>query len=91
MRAPQSGSLRQKKHIGSRVTKGQVLGVISDPFGDNKTEIIANCTGIIIGAVTMPLLNRGDAVFHIASFDNSEEVEEHVEDFLEDQSGSTTL
>ena len=64
VRAPQSGSLRHVKHIGNRVTKGQLLGVISDPFGGNKANVIASCTGIIIGAVTMPLLNRGDAVFH---------------------------
>ena len=84
VRAPQSGSLRMMKHIGNRVTKGQVLGVISDPFGGNKTEVVASCTGIIIGAVTMPLLNQGDAVFHIASFDNSKEVKEQVDDFLDE-------
>ncbi len=84
IRAPQSGSLRQIKYIGNRVTKGQLLGVISDPFGVNKAEIRASCTGIIIGAVTMPLLNRGDAVFHIASFDNSREVKEQVDDFLDE-------
>lgn len=83
VRAPQSGSLRQLKHIGSRVSKGQVLGVISDPFGGHKVDIKAGCTGIIIGAVTMPLLNKGDAVFHIASFDNSKEVKEQVDENLE--------
>lgn len=82
VRAPQSGSLRQIKHIGNRVEKGQLLGVISDPFGDNKTEIHACRTGIIIGATTIPLLNKGDAAFHIASFDNSREVEEQVDDFI---------
>jgi len=84
IRAPQSGSLRQIKHIGNRVRTGQVLGIISDPFGGNKVEIKASCTGIIIGAVTMPLLNKGDAVFHIASFDNSRQVKEQVDDFLDE-------
>lgn len=87
VRAPQSGSLRQIKHIGHRVQKDQVLGYISDPFGGNKIEIKASCTGIIIGAVTMPLLNKGDAVFHIASFDNSKEVKEQVDDFLDENVG----
>ena len=59
--------------------KGQVLGVISDPFGHDKHEIIAKRTGIIIGAVTMPLLSRGDAVFHIATFEDVASVEEQVE------------
>ena len=84
VRAPQSGSLRQKKYIGNRVRKDQVLGILSDPFGGNKAEILASCTGIIIGAATMPLLNRGDAVFHIASFDDSREVKEQVDDFLDE-------
>ena len=87
IRAPQSGALRQIKHIGNRVSKNQVLGVISDPFGGNKAEVRASRTGIIIGAVTMPLLNKGDAVFHIAFFDNSKEVEEQVDDFLDENLG----
>lgn len=84
VRAPQSGSLRTLKKIGHRVTKDQVLGVISDPFGGNDVSVRASCTGIIIGAVTMPLLNKGDAVFHIASFENSKEVKEQVDDFMDD-------
>lgn len=82
VRAPQSGSLRQMKHVGNRVKKGEVLGVISDPFGDNKANVLASRTGIIIGATTIPLLNKGDAAFHIASFDNSKDVEEQVDDFV---------
>ncbi len=91
VRAPQSGSLKQIKHIGNRVNKGQVLGIISDPFGGNKAKITASCTGIIIGVVTMPLLNKGDAVFHIASFDNSREVKEQVDDFLDENMGSIKI
>lgn len=87
VRAPQSGSLKQIKHIGNRVKKGQLLGVISDPFGGNKADVLASCTGIIIGAVTMPLLNKGDAVFHIATFGNSKEVKEQVDDFLDGNMG----
>lgn len=84
VRAPQSGSLRPIRHIGNRVKKGQVLGVISDPFGGNKMEVVANCAGVIIGAVTMPLLNKGDAVFHIASFESLDEAKAHVDEFLDE-------
>lgn len=81
LRAPHSGILSTKSKLGERVKKGQVLGVISDPFGHEKHEITATRSGIIIGAVTMPLLSRGDAVFHVATFENVSAVEEHVEAF----------
>lgn len=83
IRASHSGILSIKKKIGDRVKKGQVIGVISDPFGHEKFEILARRTGIIIGAVTLPLLNRGDAVFHIATFEDANAVEEHVDLFEE--------
>jgi predicted deacylase len=83
IRAPHSGSLSSKIKLGERVKKGQLLGIISDPFGQVKYEIVAKKTGIVIGAVTMPLLSRGDAVFHIASFEDATTVEEHVEMFEE--------
>ncbi len=87
LRAPHSGILSAKNRIGDRVKKGRVLGVISDPFGCEKYEIVADRTGIIIGAVTLPLLNRGDAVFHLATFANSNVVGERV-DMFEDQLGA---
>jgi len=89
LRAPHSGILSAKIKIGDRVKKGQVLGVISDPFGREKYEIMARNTGIIIGAVTLPLLNKGDAVFHVATFKDSNVVEEHVDQY-EDQLGLQT-
>lgn len=84
LRAPHSGILTAKKKLGERVKKGKILGTISDPFGHEIHEIVAKRTGIIIGAVTMPLLNKGDAVFHVATFEDVNAVEEEVEKF-EDQ------
>lgn len=84
LRAPHSGILSTKVALGARVKKNQILGVVSDPFGREKHEIIARRTGIVIGMATLPLLNRGEASFHIATFENSNVVEEHV-DLFEDQ------
>lgn len=83
IRAPHSGILALKVNLGVRVKKGKVLGVISDPFGREKHEVVARRTGIIIGMATMPLLNRGEAAFHIATFEDSNAVEEHVDLFEE--------
>lgn len=83
IRAPHSGILSVKKKIGELVEKGQVLGIVSDPFGKQEIKIRAKRTGIIIGAVTLPLLNKGDAVFHIATFKDANAVEENVDLFEE--------
>lgn len=83
IRAPQSGSLRAKKQVGKHVKKGDLLGVISNPFGDDKTEVRSHKTGIIIGMVVLPLVTSGDALFHIATFKDSQEVADRVDMYEE--------
>ena len=39
-------------------------------FGDNKIEIRASEDGLVIGLTMMPLVNKGDALLHIASQKN---------------------
>jgi len=38
---------------------------------------------LIIGMAMLPLVNNGDALFHIATFEDSQEVEGRVEAFEE--------
>lgn len=83
IRAPHSGSLRIKRKCGDRVRKGTLLGVISNPFGQEKVYVRARRTGIIIGMTMLPLVNNGDALFHIATFEDAEAVEESLEAFDE--------
>lgn len=81
IRAPRSGFLRHPKSLGQVVRKGTLLGTIMDPLGDAPAEIHAPSSGIIIGATNMPLLFRGDAVFHIA---RPEGTLDEVDDTLEE-------
>lgn len=83
IRAPHSGSLRIRKGLGARIKKDEVLGVISDTFGLGKIKVRARETGIVIGINNLPLVNSGDALFHIATFEDSKAVEERVEFFDE--------
>ncbi len=83
VRAPHSGSLRVKKNLGTMVTKGQILGELSNPFGGEKISVQSDKTGIIIGKNLLPLVNRGDALFHIAGFEAPEDVEESLEIYEE--------
>ena len=43
-----------------------MLGMISDPFGEVEAEVLAQDTGIVVGRTNLPVVNEGDALFHIA-------------------------
>ena len=68
VRAPKSGILRAVAEIGSHIEEGEVIGIVSDPFGDNEEKILASACGIIIGRTKLPLVYEGEALFHIAHF-----------------------
>lgn len=74
-RAPMGGLLRTFKSEGDVVAAGDVLGAISDPFGEKEATIEAMIGGIIIGRAVMPVVNEGDAIFHIASVRSAEKAE----------------
>ncbi|MFK8139331.1 MAG: succinylglutamate desuccinylase/aspartoacylase family protein [Bdellovibrionales bacterium] len=84
VRAPHSGTFSLKKKIGAHVADSSLLAVISDPFGRNKHEVRANEGGIIIGMSTIPLVNKGEAMFHIATFKDSKGVKRALDVFDED-------
>jgi len=80
-RAPQSGVTRSLVSLGERVSEGQTLAYISDPFGEHEEAISSSAAGIVIGRTRMPLVHEGEAVFHIAKFDQPSEVVESIESF----------
>jgi predicted deacylase len=84
VRAGRSGILRVTAALGARVRRDQVIGVIADPFGTQELEVSANTGGIIIGRHNLPLVNEGEALFHIARFESTKEAESVVEAFQAD-------
>ncbi|GAA3526309.1 succinylglutamate desuccinylase/aspartoacylase family protein [Zobellella aerophila] len=84
IRAEQDGLLQLKTKLGERVVKGQCLGTINAPLGVAHCEVIAPKAGIVIGCLTMPLVNEGDAVLHIATFDEVKQAELSVERFVDE-------
>ena len=66
VRSPESGILHTTRRIGDRVGKGEVVGVVADPLGQTSLPLFSEWVGIIVGRTNLPLVNRGDAVFHIA-------------------------
>jgi predicted deacylase len=83
VRAMESGILRAMVPLGGRVKRNTLLGVIADPFGEQETQITAPFSGIVIGRSNLPLVNEGDALYHIARFEDLEEVEAKVGEFHE--------
>ena len=66
VRSPGSGVLRVIRGGGAVVRAGDVLGMLSDPFGESEEPVTAHESGIIIGRTNLPVVNQGDALFHIA-------------------------
>lgn len=81
VRAPMAGLFRIVAPLGTRVISGQTIGRIADAVGDNETEVLSPVTGIIIGRTNNPVVNEGDALFHIASFDNAKVAEKAIGQF----------
>ena len=74
LRAPAGGLMRAFKQTGDIVAAGEVLGMVSDPFGQIETEMLAEVPGIIVGRSNLPIVNEGDALFHIAELPDPDEI-----------------
>jgi uncharacterized protein len=66
VRAGRSGILRLETRTGEAVRKGERIGVITDSFGERMLPVRARRDGIVIGLTLSPLVNRGDALVHVA-------------------------
>ncbi|MDH3637415.1 MAG: succinylglutamate desuccinylase/aspartoacylase family protein [Gammaproteobacteria bacterium] len=81
VRAPMSGVLLNNTKLGTTVTEGDILAAVADPFGQTQTEIKAITSGVVIGRTHLPLVNEGDAIIHIARFDDVSAVANQVSAF----------
>ncbi len=79
LRAPAGGILRAHKGLGDFVTENSSIGVVSDPFGNKESEVYPPKSGVIVGRTNLPVVNQGDALFHIARVADSGPIEDHVE------------
>ncbi len=81
LRAADSGLFRSHVRLGARVRQGDTLGVLASPFGEGEVTMQAHAGGIIIGMSQIPLLNEGDAAFHIAEVERPTAAQRAVEAF----------
>lgn len=66
-RAPAGGLLRAFKTTGDMAGAGEVLGIVSDPFGEVESDVVTEQGGLIIGRTNLPVVNEGDGLFHVAT------------------------
>lgn len=66
IRAGRGGILHLDVELGRRVVRGEVLGRITDVFGEHALRVRAPADGVIIGQTTDPLVYRGDAMLNLA-------------------------
>ncbi|NHN36968.1 succinylglutamate desuccinylase [Pseudomaricurvus alcaniphilus] len=79
-RASHSGIVNNLKSLGDQVQKGDPLATIGNPLGAIFDTVKAPRSGIIIGKQNIPLVQQGDAMFHIAYFtERDEEIVENIE------------
>jgi uncharacterized protein len=84
VRANASGIVHNVVELGDQITKGQVLAEIGSPYGEVIDSVIATRSGILIGKQNIPLVQEGEAMFHIAYFsEDDEEIAEHIENVQE--------
>ncbi len=66
VRARRSGFCEMTGRLGDEVAKGDAIALIFDALGRARSVTKARTSGILIGHVTSPIVNRGDAIAHIA-------------------------
>jgi len=65
IRASVSGIFLPKIKSGEYFKKGEILGIITNPYNQFKKKIIAKQNGYVFGHDNKPVINQGKALFHI--------------------------
>jgi hypothetical protein len=93
VRAPTGGIFQSLLHLGAKIKNGEVVGMVTDPMGTTEMPVEAGDPGILIGRTSLPVVNQGDALFHIAKVHNSTKAEKVVaeihEEFIEEMNLET--
>jgi predicted deacylase len=80
-------------HLGAKIKNGEVVGMVTDPMGTTEMPVEAGDPGILIGRTSLPVVNQGDALFHIAKVHNATKAEKVVaeihEEFIEEMNLET--
>ncbi len=67
LRAKYAGIFNSKIVLGESIKRRQLLGKITDPFGNESYRVVSKYDGQVIGLNNSPVVHKGDALLHIAT------------------------
>jgi uncharacterized protein len=79
IRAEHDGIARYYVGLGQTVKPGDILAHIYSPYSDFEVAVQASFGGIIIGRNNLPLVNEGEALFHVAEVSALDEAEKTLD------------
>lgn len=71
IRAERGGILDIRVRPGDLIYEGNEIAMVSTPFGREVTTLLSPLTGLVIGITTIPLVQPGDAICHIAKLEKT--------------------
>lgn len=80
VRAHRSGLLHVKVDCNKHVEKGEFLATITDPYGKMRFKVTSPNEGYIINVNQSPIVNQGDAIFHISTLNTANNELQELED-----------
>lgn len=69
IRARTAGIFHPQIAAGDLIRKGQLIGSITDPFGEFREQIKSPSSGYVVGLNNNPVVNAGDALMHMGMDD----------------------
>lgn len=79
IRAEHDGIARYYVGLGQTVKPGDTLAHIYSPYSDFEVAVTASFAGIVIGRNNLPLVNEGEALFHVAEVSSLDEAEKTLD------------
>ena len=83
VRAPRGGVSRRACKSGDVVRQGTLLARVGGLFGEDPEDLVSPIDGVVIGHATLPVVNQGDALFHIAEVEALDHAGEHADSIVE--------
>ena len=83
VRAPRGGISRRACKSGDVVRTGELLAMVGGLFGEDPEDLVSPFDGVVIGHATLPIVNQGDALFHIAEVEGLDHAGKHVNSIVE--------
>ena len=79
VRAPGGGIFRPFKALGDSTARDDILGVVANPYEGNEEAVRSLFDGVIVGRSNISVVNRADALFHVARVQGPTVAQDRIE------------